>query len=67
MATSNDDLQNDYLEALSIIVNGMIRRGLKISQIHANLSNFVCYVERVYRHHCFNGGISLDDLKLCLP
>ena len=60
-----DDLQKDHVEALGIIMNGMILRQLNSSQILKNLSNFFCYVERVHRHFCFtNGKISLNDLDM---
>lgn len=59
------DLQNDHVEALRIILDGMIRRQLSRTQIVKNLSNFFYCVERVYRHYCFNNrNISLDDMNL---
>lgn len=57
------DLQKDHMEALSIIVNGMIRRQLNSSQIDENLSNFFYYVERIRCHYLFNSRkLSLNDL-----
>lgn len=58
------DLQNDHIDALKLIMDGMIRRNLSRSEIRKNISVFFSRVECFYRHYCLAlEELSLDDLE----
>ncbi len=58
------NLHDDHIEALRLVMEGMIRRNLSSSEIRKNISNFFYRVECFYRHYCFsNRELLLDDLE----
>lgn len=61
----DDDLQNDHIEALRLVMEGMIRRNLSSSEVRKNISVFSQRVECFYQHYCYNiRELSLDDLEI---
>ena len=60
-----DDLQNDHIEALRLVMEGMIRRKLSSSEVRKNISVFFQRVECFYQHYCLAlEELSLDDLEI---
>lgn len=61
----DDDLQDDHIEALRLVMEGMMRRNLSSSEVRKNISVFFYRVECFYRHYCYNTReLSLDDLEI---
>lgn len=62
---TDDDVQNDHIEALRLVMEGMIRRNLSSSEVRKNISVFFQRVQCFHQLYCYNiRELSLDDLEI---